>query len=278
MICPNCNSKLVKKIRKVYVTTEKVLTFLVHCENCDYLYLDNPNWLDIAYRNKFYGDTGYIKRNINLSNQTLILFRLWKLISRSKFPSACDIGAGIGFFAWIMRDNGYNFFGSDEYSDMVLIKPFIKDISKFPIKTAFEVVEHLPSLSTFLNNQIKEVDLFLFSTELREIGNIPNDDWWYYNYKIGQHIGFHSKKSLKKAFHIAGYNPDKLLSYGSSIHALANTNKWIIAFKVSRIVWKFIYFIEVMKSRIFSILFFEKSKLISDHYYAMDLLKKQNKN
>ena len=73
MICPNCNSKSIIKIRKVYVTEENTKTYLCHCNNCDFLYLENPNWLEIAYKKGFYGDTGYIYRNYNLVKKSLIL-------------------------------------------------------------------------------------------------------------------------------------------------------------------------------------------------------------
>ena len=223
MICPNCKAKSIKKIRKVFVTEEKIETHLCHCTNCDYLYLENPNWLEIAYKNKFYGDTGFIYRNFNLVKLSLILFRIWKLFSGKKFPKACDFGAGIGMYARLMRDNGYNFYGSDQYSELLLIKPFINENSEYKVKTAFEVVEHLISLPDFLKKQIKNVDLFLFSTELREVGFVPKDDWWYYSFEIGQHIGFHSKKSIKKAFDISSLDSKKLISFGSSIHAFVNT-------------------------------------------------------
>ena len=133
MNCPNCNSKSIKKIRKVYVTKERIKTCLCHCNNCDYLYLENQNWLEIAYQDKFYGDTGYIYRNSNLVKRSLILFRIWKLFTRKKLPKACDIGAGIGMYARLMRDNGYNFHGSDQYSEMPLIRPFVKGNENYPI-------------------------------------------------------------------------------------------------------------------------------------------------
>ncbi len=276
MICPNCISKSVKKIRKVFVTEEKKETFLCHCKNCDYLFLENPSWLKIAYKNEFYGDTGYVYRNFNLVKKSLILFRIWKLFTQKKFPKACDIGAGIGLYARLMRDNGYDFYGSDQYSEMLLIKPFINKNSKYLVKTSFEVVEHLPSFPEFLKKQIREVDLFLFSTELRKVGFIPNNDWWYYSFQLGQHIGFHSKKSLQKAFELSGYESQKLVSYGSSIHAFANTKAWLYSLHLSKLVWKVLSIIKFPKKIINRILFKEKSFIISDNSYIMNLIKKNH--
>ena len=109
-----------------------------------------------------------------------------------------------------MRDNGYDFYGSDEYSEMLLIKPFLNKNSKYRVKTSFEVVEHLLSLPEFLKTQIKEVDLFLFSTELRKVG------------------------------------------------------------------WKVLSIIELSKKIINRIIFKEKSFMISDNAYIMNLIKKNH--
>ena len=277
MICPNCNSELIKKIRTVYVTEEQIKTYLCHCKSCDYLYLENPNWLEIAYKNSFYGDTGYIYRNYNLVKKSLILFRIWTLLTRKKFPKSCDIGAGIGMYARLMRDKGYNFYGSDQYSDMLLIQPFVQDKDNYPVKTSFEVMEHLTSLPNFLKEQIKKVDLFLFSTELRKVGHVPENDWWYYSFQIGQHIGFHSKKSLKKAFEISGYQSKKLISYGSSLHGFANTKDWAFCLKLSHLIWKVFSIIEISKKIINKILFNEQSLMLDDNKYVMASIKKISK-
>ena len=277
MICPNCYSNLIKKIRKVYVTEEKIKTFLFHCHNCDYLYLDDPNWLEIAYKKKFYGDTGYVFRNYNLVKKSLILFRIWKLYTGKKLPKGCDIGTGIGMYARLMRDNGYDFYGSDQYSEMLLIKPFIKENENYPIKTSFEVIEHLTSLPDFLKQEIKKVDLFLFSTELRQVGQVPEKDWWYYSFQIGQHIGFHSKK-LKKAFEISGYESKKLVSYGSSLHAFANTREWDFSLKLSHLIWRLFSIIERFKKIIKKIIFKEISLTLDDNSYIFNSLKKNNQN
>jgi hypothetical protein len=276
LICPNCNSKSIKKIRKVYVTEEKIQTYLCHCNNCDYLYLENQDWLEIAYRNKFYGDTGYVYRNYNLVKKSLILFRIWGLITRKKIPKACDIGAGIGMYARLMRDNGYNFYGSDHYSEMLLIRPFVKDNDNYPIKTSFEVIEHLTSFPDFLKEKIKKVDLFLFSTELRQVGHIPDNSWWYYSFQIGQHIGFHSKKSLKKAFEISGFESKNLISYGSSLHAFANTREWLFSLKLSHLIWKLFSISEKINKIINKIIFKEKSLMLDDYSYIMKSIRKNN--
>ena len=275
MSCPNCGNQLIEKVREVSVTTKQITANLFHCKSCDYLYLSDPDWLDIAYEAEFYGDTGYVMRNMLLTKRSLTLIRCWKIISNNRLaPLACDIGAGLGMYARSMRDNGYQFFGSDEYSKMPLIQPFIGEALEYPIKTAFEVIEHLPSLPIFLKEKIQNVDLFLFTTDLRQTGDIPKEDWWYYAFPVGQHIGFHSKKSLRTAFSLAGYNPDALISYGSSIHALANTKEWMKAFEISRYIWKLGSIFNSINRRIFDRLLSEKSLTFNDCTHAMNRLRK----
>ena len=271
--CPNCNSSSVSAVRDVFVTASRYEALLTHCSDCDYLYLADPSWLDKAYQDEFYGDTGYVARNIDIASKTVELFRFWKFVSARGdcLPDACDVGAGLGMYARMMRDSGYEFYGVDEFASMPLIKPFYGSDGGYRIKTAFEVVEHLPSLPAFLSEKIGEVDLFFFSTHLRRSGFIPNDDWWYYAFEIGQHIGFHSKKSLAIGFSRAGYDVKGLMSYGSTLHALGATKEWRIAFKIAKQLWTFKK-VAGKFGRITSKAFGESSLTFSDHLHAMKLL------
>lgn len=271
--CPNCDSSFVGAVRDVVVTTSHLEAVLTHCSDCDYLYLADPSWLDKAYQDEFYGDTGYVARNIDLASKTVELFRFWRFVSArgDSLPDACDVGAGLGMYARMMRDSGYEFYGVDEFASMPLIKPFYGSDGDYRIKTAFEVVEHLPSLPVFLSEKIGDVDLFFFSTQLRRSGFIPNDDWWYYAFGMGQHIGFHSKKSLGIGFARAGYDVKGLMSYGSSLHALGATKEWRIAFGIAKQFWRFKKIVGKF-DRIPSKVFGESSLTGSDHSHAMKLL------
>lgn len=272
MICPNCGDKAISSVRRVVVSAQKVKTDLCHCASCDYLFLPDPSWLPSAYQQEFYADTGYVARNLDMAKKSLALFRCWKLISGEKsFPLACDIGAGLGMYARMMRDHGYPFHGSDEYARMPLIQPFVSNNSWSTIKTAFEVVEHLPCLPLFLSDQVKEVDLFLFSTEIRRTGDIPDEEWWYYAFAIGQHIAFHSRKSLSHAFARAGYSSSHLFSHGSSLHALAVTKQWQKAFRFSRKIWMLQRHLDSVSRYFAKYCFAESSLIASDHLRALDL-------
>lgn len=272
--CPNCDSFGAYSVREVAVTSCHINATLAHCPNCDYLYLADPSWLDKAYQDEFYGDTGYVARNISIASKTLALFRIWKIVSArtDSLPPACDVGAGLDMYARMMRDRGYNFCGVDEFAAMPLIKPFVGLEYDFRIKTAFEVVEHLPSLPVFLMEAVGEVDLFFFSTELRSVGFIPDNDWWYYAFAVGQHIGFHSKKSLAISFSQAGYDVKGLMSYGSTLHALGVTKNWRVAFGIAKRIWRLQEGVNCASDRLLSRLFGESSFTFPDHLHAMKLL------
>jgi 2-polyprenyl-3-methyl-5-hydroxy-6-metoxy-1,4-benzoquinol methylase len=101
----------------------------------------------------------------------------------------------------MMRDYGFDFYWQDKYCNNLLAQGFeyIKDSSEYDAVTAFEVLEHVTNPVEFIKNAMLETgtDTIIFSTLLYE-GPPPNpNDWWYYAFQTGQHIGFFQKKTLK---------------------------------------------------------------------------------
>lgn len=233
-ICPNCGSRQCVSRFSVTVSSDHISTQLTHCLSCDFLFLPNPEWLDAAYRKQFYGDTGYVQRN--LANATflkrLLLVRDF-LCPKNPFASACDFGTGLGMLPRLMRDQGYDFWGTDEYSEMPLIRPFINPSCKLDLITAFEVVEHVSSLPALIDRFASAPSLLVFSTELREVGSVPPSDWWYYAFSVGQHISFHSLKSLAKASRLSRFSSVQFLSDRKSLHAFAFDESWARAWKLT---------------------------------------------
>ena len=268
--CPNCNSDLILKIRNIKVTKKKIKTELCHCKNCDFLFLNNINWLDIAYEENFFGDTGYVARNVNIAGKLIILLRIFSIFSRFKvIPSGMDLGTGIGMLPRMLRDSGYDFYGNDAYSNMELIKPFSNPQGRTFLKTAFEVVEHVPSLPIFLKDNIFKKDTFIFSTLIRPNEAIPDKSWWYYAFENGQHVSFHSKKSLSQAFKMAGYNPKNLISFGSNIHLFSEDKIWKISFKFAKIFWILGNFHKFIHKKLTYLFFREDSLTYIDHVYSI---------
>jgi len=234
MTCPNCSHSCITRVRQVSVCNNFARPHLLYCQHCDFLFLEDPFWLPEAYKQEFFGDTGYIQRNLRFAKFLHLLFLIYEFASFSRLRSqACDLGAGLGMLPRLMRDYGYDYWGTDAYSGMQLIQPFVDPKFNVSIKSAFEVVEHVPSLPQFLQEQVGKPEIFIFSTLLRSPGSIPNDDWWYYTFEMGQHISFHSSQSLASAFNSYGLSSKNLISHGSELHAWVSTKRWKNAFAIA---------------------------------------------
>ena len=112
------------------------------CPNCEYLFTENPYWLDEAYNRAInISDTGLISRNIFLSKvvSTLIYFFFNK---KGRF---LDYAGGYGLFTRLMRDTGFDFYWHDPYCENLFANGFEYDMNNeihFELATAFEVFEH----------------------------------------------------------------------------------------------------------------------------------------
>jgi hypothetical protein len=165
------------------------------CDTCGSLQTDPPYWLDEAYGARGVGDdTGACQRSLDLTLQTAALLSLL----RWSAPNPClDFGAGMGLFARMMRDRGYNFLAYDKY-----VFPYFMDwfVVNDPMETAahlvtaYEVIEHMPNPISDLNPIFgRNADVVIVTTELCDgVGK----DWWYLNPPQGQHVFFYSRKAL----------------------------------------------------------------------------------
>jgi hypothetical protein len=228
MICPNCNNLSLGIKSRVTVTSQHINASLVHCPECDFLFIDQPTWLESAYQLGFYADTGYVSRNLMAANFLKSLFSFAHLCGfASASLEGCDVGTGLGMLPRMMRDAGYRFHGQDQFSGMELIQPFVTASIETPVVTAFEVVEHVVSLPCFLKEHLsRQPELFIFSTVFRKDSCIPPHSWWYYAFEVGQHISFHSKESFRKALTMAELKPRQIVSFDCGIHAVAFSQDW----------------------------------------------------
>lgn len=167
------------------------------CNNCGYLFVENPFWLDEAYQDSInISDTGLIDRNISFSKILAVLI-YFNFNSGGKF---LDYAGGYGIFTRLMRDIGFDFYWQDIYTQNLLAKGFEADVNhdiKYELITAFEVFEHLVDPKEEITRMLQQSDTIVFSTEL-----LPNDmpepgKWWYYGFEHGQHISFYSKTTFK---------------------------------------------------------------------------------
>lgn len=204
MICKICGSiaqhAFTSKILKKY----DVKYF--NCINCDYLFSEEPFWLDEAYSRPInLSDTGLLNRNIYFSKilSVLIYFNFNK---KAKY---LDYAGGYGLLTRLMRDIGFDFYWHDPYTQNLFANGFEDDFDtnpKYEVLTAFEVFEHLKNPNEELEKMLLLSDNIIFSTELMK-EQIPNPkEWWYYGFNHGQHISFFSKKSLIKLAQIFNLN------------------------------------------------------------------------
>ncbi|MBK8945498.1 MAG: class I SAM-dependent methyltransferase [Ignavibacteriae bacterium] len=208
------------------------------CNNCNLLQTENPYWLDEAYNNPInLTDTGLLKRNIYFLEKTkTILFFYFN--KEAKF---LDYAGGYGVFTRLMRDNGFDFYWHDPYTQNIFSKGFElnESTNNFELVTAFECFEH------FVNplDEIKKITKFsrniLFSTNL-----LPNpipkpEKWWYYGLEHGQHLSFYTKETLEylaKVFELNLYSPGKILHLLTEKKTNKNIYKFVLN-KSSNLSW-----------------------------------------
>jgi len=249
MICKICNSNtqqvFISKILKKY----DVKYF--KCNNCGYLFTEDPFWLDEAYsRSINISDTGLVDRNISFSKMLAVLI-YFNFDTDGKF---LDYAGGYGIFTRLMRDIGFDFYWYDIYTQNLLAKGFEADANhdtKYEFVTAFEVFEHLVDPKEDIKRMLQQSDTIVFSTELLP-NQIPDpNSWWYYGFEHGQHISFYSKNTfawLANHFGLKYY-------YINGIHLLTSKKINYSTMAIEKKLCKFglFYFVKkMMKSKTLS--------------------------
>ncbi len=186
---------------------------LRQCVSCGYMHIENPYWLPEAYIEPInISDTGYVSRNL-ANAEFLETFISGFLRSGEKYV---DFGAGFGLLVRHMRDKGFDFKWHDTYTKNIFSRGFEWRIGdKAELASCFEVFEHLTNPLATMRELSDISDNILFSTLL-----LPNpapkvSEWWYYGMSHGQHISFHTEKSLSLLGQIYGYT---LTTNGVNMH------------------------------------------------------------
>lgn len=166
-----------------------------YCNQCGFLQTEEPYWIDEAYNESITSsDTGYIERNIQLSQKLIILLTLFF----DKNAKYLDYAAGYGVFVRLMRDIGFDFYWDDKYTNNLFASGFeYKNEERYEAVTTFESFEHFVNPIDEIEKLLKLSKNIIFTTELIP-KQIPNpQDWWYYGLDHGQHISFYSQKSFE---------------------------------------------------------------------------------
>ena len=229
MVCKICNTDTIKIFEKKVLHKYDVSYY--QCRNCKFIQTDEPFWLDEAYKSAINSsDTGLVSRGAQFGEMITVLLRLSRINRKGKF---LDFGAGHGLFVRIMRDNGFNFYWSDQYCENIYAKMFqASDLpayeQKYDAITAFEVMEHLVKPNEELEHLLSLSDTVIFSTELSNRAKGSIEDWWYLGLGHGQHIAIFHIETLK--YLAKKYNLH--LSSNKNLHCLSKH-------KINKFVYKF---------------------------------------
>ena len=184
------------------------------CLDTGFIQTEDPYWLQEAYSSAITKlDVGMVMRNEQLREQAQNF--IMRFLNQNGI--FLDFAGGYGLFTRMMRDRGFNFFHHDQYCQNIFAEYFeLADAGQadgFELVTAFEVFEHMEKPMEEIRNITTFSDHLLFTTHLQPQRSLT--DWWYLAPETGQHIAFHTYKSLEYLATELGYN---FYSNGVSIH------------------------------------------------------------
>lgn len=184
------------------------------CSNCDYLFVAQPDWLAQAYERVINPmDTGCLARTELMREATALILYL----IAGGGGRWLDYGGGHGAFVRRMRDTGFDFNWFDPMAKNLFAVGFEETGGEtFDGLTCWECLEHFTDPRAEVEKMLSRGPRILFSTELRPAPVPPPDQWWYYGWDHGQHVGFHSLSSLAVLAEGLGL---RLVSSGKSLHA-----------------------------------------------------------
>lgn len=211
-VCPICRGEAKFAFCHSVLQTFSAEVFL--CPDCDYLFAAQPHWLGEAYRRVINVlDTGCLARAESLREQTALPIYL---LSGNR-GAWMDYGGGHGVYVRRMRDTGFDFRWQDPMAENLFASGFEDDPeTSYEGITCFECLEHLPDPRQEVRNMLARAPRILFTTELRPERVPSPDQWWYYGWEHGQHVAFHSHRSLSRMAEAHGL---ALVSSGKSLHA-----------------------------------------------------------
>ncbi len=197
MKCPICANWM--KFSFEAKVLHKYLTQYEICDSCGFLRALEPYWLDEAYSSAIAAaDTGLVGRNIMIADKIAGLL-YWAAPSRGR-GRYLDAAGGYGMLTRLMRDSGFDFYWSDKHCQNLMATQFEYQpgLGACDAVTAIEVMEHLVDPVAFVSDTLQHAgaDMLIFTTELYE-GTVPKpEEWWYYAFATGQHIGFFKRQTL----------------------------------------------------------------------------------
>lgn len=172
-----------------------------YCAACDYIFAEDPHWLNEAYTDAIVkSDTDIAVRNV-LTALRLAAILHFAFDDHGKGIYA-DVAGGYGLLTRLMRDLGFDYFWTDPYANNLFSRGFEYSSSNGDCSaiSAIEVLEHTTNPLDFLSSSLSAhgTDTILFTT-MTFPNNCPPaaSEWDYYSLETGQHISFFSRKGLQ---------------------------------------------------------------------------------
>lgn len=209
--CAVCGGRLTDHGRGVVLTRIDVM--YRRCVGCGMVALTEPHWLDEAYSHAITTlDVGLLSRCQRMAALTARVIRAERL-GHGRF---LDWAGGYGTLTRLLRDAGLDFRHWDPHcTNVFAVGHEGRPGDRYDLVTAFEVVEHLERPAEELAEVASGTDRLLFSTYLLPDPAPDPDSWWYYTPETGQHITFHTRRSLSILGDRLGY---QLASNGMQMH------------------------------------------------------------
>lgn len=200
MNCKICYEQSQKQFAARVLGKHEVSFFV--CPACGFGQTEDPTWLAEAYEHPIHpADVGLVARNQNLCKVLTVLLRLF-FNGSGKF---LDHGAGTGLLVRLMRDQGFDFRWADKYATNLFAQGLEHQSgARYEALTAFEVFEHLVSPREEIREMAALADHIFFSTELLPSPTPGPQGWAYYSLITGQHVAFHTARSLSLLASSAG--------------------------------------------------------------------------
>jgi hypothetical protein len=165
------------------------------CPKCGYVQTEEPHWLDQAYESAInLTDCGLVHRNERMRKlvvQTMAMLGILK-------GKVIDCAGGYGLLVRMLRDWGVDARWNDPYCGNLMARGFeARKDEQADLVTAFEAFEHFVDPLGELGKLLERGDNVLFSTALVSVPAPKPEDWWYYCFEHGQHVGFLSTGALQ---------------------------------------------------------------------------------
>lgn len=203
---------------------------MLQCNDCNFVFAKKvPSIEELIKHYEGYGRNDYLSPiTVKRYHQILDQFEPFR-----KTNNIIDIGCGIGYFAEVAKERGWNVYGT-EFTDEAIaickkkginmqqgkVNPSHYPNEHFDMITSFEVIEHI-------NNPLEEIEIFF--KILRPGGGVylttPNfnsisrllsgPDWTVVGYP--EHLSYYTPSSINKLLNKFGFKKRKVETTGFSI-------------------------------------------------------------